>query len=97
MSEESEYLTRKNRIDNQLKHLRWEIVHWHTGLDTSKLDNHAVEEFPMNSGYADYALFVKGRLLGIVEAKKYGVSSENVLEQAKRYSRGAEEENWTMG
>src|SRR5207245_1570109 len=33
-------------------------------------------------------LFVDGRLLGIVEAKKVTVNPQNVLEQAKRYARG---------
>ena len=34
-------------------------------------------------------MFVNGRLLGIIEAKKVGVCPQNVLEQARRYSRGA--------
>lgn len=33
-------------------------------------------------------LFVNGKLLAIVEAKKYGVGAQNVLEQAKRYAKG---------
>jgi type I restriction enzyme R subunit len=49
----------------------------------------AVEEFPTANGPADYALFVKGVLLGIIEAKKVTVNPQNVLEQAKRYSAGA--------
>src|SRR5205807_1242628 len=36
-----------------------------------------------------YGLFVKGQLLAIVEAKKVTVNPQNVLEQAKRYARGA--------
>ena len=55
----------------------------------SKLTCHAVEEFPTANGPADYALFVKGRLLGIIEAKKVTVNPQNVLEQAKRYAKGA--------
>jgi len=31
---------------------------------------------------------VKGRLLGIIEAKKVTVNPQNVLEQAKRYAKG---------
>jgi type I restriction enzyme, R subunit len=65
-------------------------------LDTSRLDGQAVEEYPTANGPADYALFVKGMLLGIIEAKKVGVGPQNVLEQAKRYSKGAFEGpgNW---
>ena len=52
------------------------------------MDKAAVEELPTANGPADYALFVKGQLLGIVEAKKVTVNPQNVLEQAKRYARG---------
>ena len=34
-------------------------------------------------------LFVNGKFLGIIEAKKVDVNPQNVLEQAKRYSAGA--------
>ena len=50
--------------------------------------NIAVEELPTGNGPADYALFVSGHLLGIIEAKKVTVNPQNVLEQAKRYARG---------
>lgn len=46
-------------------------------------------EFSTDSGPADYALFVDGRWLGIIEAKKVGTNPQNVLEQARRYARGA--------
>lgn len=87
---ESEFQTRKNRIDARLKALnpQWNIIRYHNGLDTSNLTRHAVEEFPTANGPADYALFVNGKLLGIIEAKKVSVNPQNVLEQAKRYSTG---------
>ena len=44
---------------------------------------------PPSNGPADYALFVDGQLLGILEAKKVTVNPQNVLEQAKRYAEGA--------
>jgi len=88
---EAEWLTRKKRIDTRLRSLNpaWQIIPWHGDLDTSKLAAHAVTEFPTENGPADYALFVNGTLLGILEAKKVTVNPQNVLEQAKRYSRGA--------
>jgi type I site-specific restriction endonuclease len=67
----------------------WEIIPWQNGLDVSKLTCHAVTKFPTDNGPADYALFVNGVLLGIIEAKKITVNPQNVLEQAKRYSKGA--------
>ena len=88
---EGEWLTRKKRIDCKLTALNppWQIIPWCAGLDTPKLTCHAVAEFPTENGPADYALFVDGILLGIIEAKKISVNPQNVLEQAKRYSRGA--------
>ncbi|HBC88831.1 MAG TPA: restriction endonuclease subunit R [Lentisphaeria bacterium] len=85
---ESEWKTRKNRIDAQLKALGWNIIHSKNVKDTSLLSHHAVEEYPTDNGPADYALFVNGVLLGILEAKKVGVNPQNVLEQAKRYASG---------
>ena len=89
---ESEKITRKKRIDTRLTSslLNWTIIPWTEGMDTSALDAHAVEEYPTETGPADYALFAGGKLLGIIEAKKLSVGAENVLEQAKRYSKGVE-------
>ncbi|MFQ5638834.1 MAG: DEAD/DEAH box helicase family protein, partial [bacterium] len=91
MTEELEWKTRRDRINKRLRSVSppWEIIKYREDLDTSKLTHHAVEEFPTENGPADYALFVDGRFLGIIEAKKVRVSPQNVLEQAKRYSRGA--------
>src|SRR3990167_1087315 len=88
--DEAEWKTRKERIDKRLKLLNpaWSIIHYKEGMDTSVLKAHAVEEYPTQNGPADYALFVAGRLLGILEAKKVGVGPQNVLEQAKRYAKG---------
>lgn len=92
MIKESEWKTRKTRIDSKLTGLdpAWKIVPFQDGMDTSTLDRHAIEEYPTSTGPADYALFVKGKLLGILEAKKVSVNPQNVLEQAKRYSKGAQ-------
>jgi type I restriction enzyme, R subunit len=85
---ESEKVTRKKRIDPRLKKLGWTVTPYRLGMNTSELSAHAVEEYPTDNGPADYALFVEGRLLGILEAKKVTTATINTLEQAKRYSRG---------
>jgi len=85
---QSEYLTRKKLIDVCLKSSGWLIVPSSSSLNESNFIKHAVEEYPTASGPADYALFVDGKLYGIVEAKKVKVGAQNVLEQAKRYSKG---------
>lgn len=89
MTYESEKTTRRKRIDQHLKSAGWLILPYSEGLDLSILTNHAIEEFQTANGPVDYALVVNGKLLGIIEAKKLEVGAMNVLEQAKRYSRGA--------
>lgn len=48
----------------------------------------AVREFPLETGFADYLLFVDGLAVGVVEAKKLGVTLGGVSGQARRYSEG---------
>lgn len=88
MPTESEWQNRKRRIDARLKSLGWKIVPFSGALNLAALDKAAVEELPTANGPADYGLFVGGKLLGIVEAKKVTVNPQNVLEQAKRYAAG---------
>src|SRR6266581_784379 len=89
--DEAEWKTRRDRIDKRLRACNppWQLIRWKEGLATSNLTCHAVTEFPTANGPADYALFVNGVLLGIIEAKKVTVNPQNVLEQAKRYAEGA--------
>ena len=98
MINELEWKTRKERIDKKLQAVtpKWEIVKYTSELDTSKLSHHAVEEFETDNGPADYALFVNGKILGIIEAKRVSVGPQSVLEQAKRYSKGVQDGagNW---
>jgi type I restriction enzyme R subunit len=89
MSPESEATTRKLRIDRQLKSAGWIIIHSSRVQDLRYLSSHAVEEYQTDNGPADYALVINGLLLGVIEAKKLAVGAQNVLEQAKRYSKGA--------
>jgi len=88
--DEPEWKTRKTRIDKSLREFspKWDILRHSYEVHTSKLIHHAVEEYPTENGPADYALFVKGKLLAIIEAKKVAVDPQNVLEQAKRYASG---------
>jgi type I restriction enzyme R subunit len=67
MKTEPEKITREKRINSRLTSapLNWTVIPWKQGMDTSGLDAHAVEEYPTQTGPADYTLFVKGQLLGI--------------------------------
>jgi type I restriction enzyme R subunit len=87
---EFEWKTRKARIDPKLEALGWTIIPWDSDLTLKSLKAHAVTEYPTANGPADYALFVEGQLLGIIEAKKLTLGPQNVLTQAERYSRGAD-------
>lgn len=86
---DSEWLTRKRLIDPKLKAAGWQVIRFSDGKSLSAYDRCAIEEFPTDSGPADYALCVCGKLLGIVEAKKLTLGPQNVLTQAERYSQGA--------
>ena len=94
MPYESEKMTRKKRIDQQLKTAGWLIIPYTEEMSLTDLTNHAIEELPTNNGFADYALIVNGKLLGVIEAKKLEIGAQNVLEQAKRYSKDV---NKTIG
>ena len=77
-------MTRRERIDPKLRAAGWEIVGYNPSRVPEAYDGHAVCEYPTDNGPADYALFVGGRILGIVEAKKVTLGPQNVLTQAER-------------
>src|SRR5947209_3453637 len=86
--DESEYRTRRQRIDPLLKAAGWKIVDFNPATAAARYTSHAVTEYPTANGPADYALFVNGQLLGVLEAKKVTLGPQNVLTQAERYSKG---------
>ncbi|TCO73845.1 DEAD/DEAH box helicase family protein [Marinisporobacter balticus] len=93
---EKEWETRKKRIDKKLSK-DWCIVKYSSGLDCSGLSNHAVTEYPTATGSADYVFFVNGKLVAALEAKKVSTNPQEVLGQAKRYSRSVKNTigNWS--
>lgn len=88
MTYESERITRKKRIDPLLKSADWTVKPYRVGLDLSQVDRCALEEFPTDNGPADYALYVNGKIVAVVEAKKVTLGPQNVLSQAERYAAG---------
>lgn len=91
MENVNEKTTRKQWIDERLKKSGWtSIIPFSPDLDTSTLTCTAIEEYPTETGPADYALFLNGKLLAFVEAKKINVGPQNVLSQAQRYVKGAD-------
>jgi type I restriction enzyme R subunit len=81
-----EELARLN-IDKQLTQSGWLVqdraqMNLYSGLGV------AVREFPLETGFADYLLFVDRKAVGVVEAKSEGTTLSGVAEQAGRYSTG---------
>lgn len=89
LHKELEWKTRKERIDTKLVSLGWQIVNYKATGNKSNLTHHAVYEYKTATGPADYAFFVDGELFGFMEAKKVSTNPQEVLGQAKRYSRGS--------
>jgi type I restriction enzyme, R subunit len=79
----------KNLVDRSLYDLGWSMIRYEKDLETSQLGSHAVEEYFVATGRADYALFVRGLLIGIIEVKRLMSNLESGMEQAKQYSRGS--------
>ena len=47
-----------------------------------------MREAHLKTGFADYLLFVQGKALGVVEAKKVGATLSGVETQSSRYAVG---------
>lgn len=84
-------------IDEQLRKVGWEAntteLRYSNGTRPTKGKNLAIAEWPTdsntgNNGYADYALFIGEKLVGIVEAKKKHTNISSVLDgQCKDYAK----------
>ena len=81
-----EDLARQN-IDRQLVACSWEIQN-RTGINLFANRGVVVRKFPLDTGEADYLLFVDRKAVGVIEAKPEGTTLSAVAEQAERYSVG---------
>lgn len=86
---ETEAATRELRIAHSLTARGWTVVSFTPEVPIADYARHAVRDYPTDNGPANYALFVDGRLLGIVEANTLSLEPQNALVQAERYARGA--------
>ena len=92
----SEKQTRSELIDPRLRSAGWTVIPFTADLDPAAYAACAVEEYQTANGPADYALFVNGLIVGLVEAKKPSVNPQEVLTQDERYARGIEESPWNF-
>jgi type I restriction enzyme R subunit len=78
-------------IDEQLRSVGWRVdsalLRYAAGRRPGYGEAIAIAEWPTKSGPVDYALFIDGRCVGVVEAKRQIRDVPGRLGQAKRYSR----------
>jgi type I restriction enzyme R subunit len=72
------------KIDEKLTACGW-IIQNMSGLNRYASLGVAVREFALDTGEADYLLFVDGKAVGVVEAKPEGTTLSGVAEQAGHY------------
>src|SRR6266567_7669138 len=82
---ELEWKTRKARIDPKLDAAGWRLP---KNGATPLRGQFRTEEHETTNGPADYALWLDGRIIALVEAKKLTIGPQNALTQAERYARG---------
>ncbi len=97
MSGESERETRLQRIDPRLQRAGWTPQAFRSVGEGKLARAAAIREYPTASGPADYALCDGGHARAVVEAKKLAVGTQEVLEQAKRYSHGISQQPQYQG
>jgi type I restriction enzyme R subunit len=78
------------KIDELLESAGWKIQDL-KNINLSESIGVAVREFPLESGEADYLLFVDRKAVGVVEAKPEGTTLSGVAEQTERYVSGVPE------
>ncbi|HOJ06983.1 MAG TPA: type I restriction-modification enzyme R subunit C-terminal domain-containing protein [Ignavibacteriaceae bacterium] len=75
----------RQNIDKQLSQAGW-ILQDLKNFNPSAGLGIAVQEYPTESGSADYILFVDRKPVGVIEAKKEGYTLSQVHDQTSRYS-----------
>jgi type I restriction enzyme R subunit len=90
--EESEWKTRKRRIDPRLDAIGWKL-----GQGAASPNPNRTEEHETQNGPADYVLWHDRNVVAVVEAKKVTIGPQNVLTQAERYARGLGDTPFNFG
>lgn len=81
-------------VDDQLRAAGWEVdtilLRHSNGCRPEYGKAMAIAEWPTRSGPVDYALFIDGRCVGVIEAKREFKDVPGRLGQSKRYARDIE-------
>ena len=84
-------------IDEQLISVGWETdsvnLRFANGARPLSNKNRAIAEWPTDSGPADYVLFMGLTPVAVVEAKRSAKNVYSSIDQAKRYSKGIQEQD----
>ena len=78
-----EQLARRD-IDEQLEACGW-VVQDYKSAAVAQAPGVAVREVPTTAGPADYVLYVDGQAVGVIEAKKAGMTLTGVEPQTRKY------------
>ena len=82
----------RREIDRQLVAAGW-VVQDYGDLNTAAGIGVAVREFRLSTGFADYLLYVDGKIVGVIEAKREGTALIGVEQQTAKYSVGLRKED----
>lgn len=77
----------RQEIDRQLDQAGW-IVQNPSEINIFAGPGVAIREFPLNSGFADYLLYLDGKAAGVIEAKPEGHTLTGVEIQSDKYNEG---------
>lgn len=80
----------RKKIDQLLEAASWKLQDLRE-LNLGASLGVAVREFPLESGPADYLLFVDRKAVGVIEAKSEGTTLSGVAEQSEGYLTGIPE------
>ncbi|WP_234796749.1 DEAD/DEAH box helicase family protein [Mycolicibacterium porcinum] len=79
-------------IDKQLSDAGW-LIQDYAEMNPMAGVGVAVREFPVETGFADYILYVDGQIVGVIEAKREGTLLIGVEQQTHKYAEGLRAEH----
>lgn len=82
----------RRAIDAQLTAAGWAVQDYGDANPSAKVGV-AVREFRLATGYADYILYVDGKIVGVIEAKREGTALIGVEHQTAKYAVGLRKED----
>lgn len=86
----------RKKIDHLLKEAGWVIQNYRE-INLGASLGIAVREFPLETGFADYLLFIDRKLGGAIEAKSEGTTLSGVEIQTDKYLHGVPENYTKIG